>query len=64
MTEAELVDATRAATLKAYAPDSQFQVGRAVESVGGEVVTGANVENARFRLGSARSRVRPGAIAA
>lgn len=51
MTESELVELARAAARKAYAPYSQFQVGCAVESVDGEVVTGANMENACYRLG-------------
>jgi cytidine deaminase len=51
MTEEELVDLARKAALKAYAPYSRFQVGCAVESEDGEVVTGANMENACYRLG-------------
>ncbi len=51
MTVNELVDIARAAALKAYAPYSNFAVGCAVESVDGEVATGANMENACFRLG-------------
>ena len=51
MTEEELVGAARAAALKAYAPYSKFHVGCAIESSDGEVVTGANMENACYRLG-------------
>ncbi|MGQ0660590.1 cytidine deaminase, partial [Sphingosinicella sp.] len=41
----------RAAALNAYAPYSRFSVGCAVESIDGEIVTGANMENACYRLG-------------
>lgn len=51
MTPEELLDLARAAAAKAYAPYSNFQVGCAIESVDGEVVTGANMENACYRLG-------------
>lgn len=51
MTDQELIEAARAAALKAYAPYSRFHVGCAIESVDGEVVTGANLENACYRLG-------------
>jgi cytidine deaminase len=51
MTEDELISLAREAALKAYAPYSHFHVGCAVESVDGEVVTGANMENACYRLG-------------
>ncbi len=51
MTEEELVELAQSAALKAYAPYSRFQVGCAVESEDGEVVTGANMENACYRLG-------------
>ena len=51
MTEEELVTAARKAALRAYAPYSRFHVGCAIESADGEVVTGANMENACYRLG-------------
>jgi len=51
MTDEQLLDLARAAAAKAYAPYSNFRVGCAIESVDGEVVTGANMENACYRLG-------------
>jgi cytidine deaminase len=51
MTDEQLIAAARAAALKAYAPYSNFSVGCAIMSVDGEVVTGANMENACYRLG-------------
>jgi cytidine deaminase len=51
MTDEQLIDLARSAAKKAYAPYSRFFVGCAVESVDGEVVTGANMENACYRLG-------------
>lgn len=51
MTEEELVARAREAALKAYAPYSRFHVGCAIESADGQVVVGANLENACYRLG-------------
>lgn len=51
MTDEQLIDLARAAAAKAYAPYSKFNVGCAIESVDGKVVTGANMENACYRLG-------------
>jgi len=51
MTDEQLIAAARAAALKAYAPYSNFSVGCAILSVDGDLVTGANMENACYRLG-------------
>jgi len=51
MSNDPLVERAREAALKAYAPYSRFSVGAAVESVDGEIVLGANMENACYRLG-------------
>ena len=51
MTDEQLLALAREAAAKAYAPYSNFHVGCAIESVDGEVVTGANMENACYRLG-------------
>ena len=47
-----LVEQARRAALRAYAPYSRFSVGCAIESVDGEIVLGANMENACYRLGT------------
>lgn len=51
MTDEELLSLARSAAAKAYAPYSKFRVGCAIESINGELVTGANMENACYRLG-------------
>jgi cytidine deaminase len=51
MTDEQLLELAREASAKAYAPYSNFNVGCAIESAEGEVVTGANMENASYRLG-------------
>ena len=51
MTDEELISLARRAATRAYAPYSNFRVGCAIASVDGEVVTGANLENACYRLG-------------
>ena len=51
MTDEQLLALALDAAAKAYAPYSNFRVGCAIESVDGEVVTGANMENACYRLG-------------
>jgi cytidine deaminase len=51
MTDEQLLELARAAAAKAYAPYSNFHVGCAVESIDGDIVTGANMENACYRLG-------------
>jgi cytidine deaminase len=51
MTDEQLIEAARSAALKAYAPYSGFSVGCAILSDEGQLVTGANMENACYRLG-------------
>ena len=51
MTNDELIALAREAALKAYAPYSHFHVGCVVVATDGRIVTGANMENACYRLG-------------
>lgn len=48
MTPGELLERARDAARHAYAPYSGFRVGAAAVTGDGEVVTGANIENAAF----------------
>jgi len=48
----DLLDAALAAYANAHAPYSQFQVGAAVRTKGGQIFAGANVENAAYPEGN------------
>lgn len=52
----DIVDACKAATLRAHAPYSKFHVGAAIRLANGEIVAGANQENAAFSAGTCAER--------
>ena len=57
----DLLDAARAAHIRAYCPYSGYHVGAALRTGSGAVITGCNVENASYPLGTCAEA---GAIAA
>src|SRR5262245_4331613 len=52
-----LLDAARAARLNAHAPFSNFEVGAALQTHDGKVITGCNIENATYGLTICAERV-------
>ena len=54
--ESTLVETARQATYRAYAPYSHFNVGAAIELANGQIVAGANQENAAFSSGTCAER--------
>lgn len=55
-TDRHLVDMARDATSRSYAPYSHFRVGAAILLSNGEIITGANQENAAYPSGTCAER--------
>lgn len=54
--ERRLVDEAKKMTYNSYAPYSHFHVGAAIEMAGGQIVRGANQENAAYSAGTCAER--------
>ena len=54
--EKKLIDASKNATMNAYAPYSKFKVGAALLLSNGEIITGNNQENAAYPSGLCAER--------
>ena len=54
--ELELVNLAREATFRSYSPYSHFRVGTAILLDNGEIITGANQENAAYPSGTCAER--------
>ncbi len=57
MTDPDLIQAALDARANAHAPYSKFQVGAALRTAAGAIITGANVESASYGLSCCAERV-------
>ncbi|CAM3106627.1 cytidine deaminase [Sporolactobacillus spathodeae] len=56
MDEQKLIEAARRAMERAYVPYSHFQVGAALLTKSGQIISGCNIENAAYSLGNCAER--------